>query len=347
MAFSLDHGTLRYVSVVKEKGVIQVADHGSEYFGTEIISAEDNIIDDAAFVQKLRILVPTINFGNEDPVANIVIPDHQALMFHTHIVKESAKEMNDIIVDHLKTYCEAHDLLDITEYVCEYDIILETDFGYDLHVTLVPKRYVAHLSRLFKQAGIAIAHVETAHHAVARSCLNIPTGSGVVLVSFGKQHSSVAVLHADHLVSQQLVPVGEEHIYKTIERFLRVDSAYAKKIVERHGILQTHPDNGLLGELYLVLAPLYRSIDEQLIHLGQVEYKSFGERFITDTLLVYGEGLNIKGLVPFLGEKTRLHAKELDVWAGHTADRAPIVNLHAKEVLTYAEPLSLALLYLK
>lgn len=347
VAFSIDSGTLRFVSVVRDKKGVHVADHGSHYFGYQIISPEDEILDDAAFVDKLRTIVAEIEFGSTIPVANIVIPDHQAIMFHTHIAKETPKQMNDVIIDHLKTYCEAHDLLDFTEYICEYDIILETEYGYDAHVTLVPKAYASHLARLFKQAGVTIAHIETAHHAVALSCLDIPRGEGMVLVSFGKTRSTVAVLHADHLVSQEVVAIGEENLYRTIERFLDVDNAYAKKIVDRHGILQTHPDNGLLSELYLELAPLYRSIDRQLVALGQIPYKSVGYRFITDSLLVYGEGIHVKGLVPFLGDKTGLHAQELDVWAGHTEDRAPIVDLHAKDALTYAEPLSLALIYLK
>jgi Tfp pilus assembly PilM family ATPase len=346
IAFSIDNATLRFVSVVREKNEVQVVDHGSEYFGDAVISPEDEILDDAAFVDRLRVIVSEIEFGGTVPCANIVIPDHQAIMFHTHIAKESPRQMNDVIVDHLKTYCEAHDLLDITEYICEYDIILETDFGYDAHVTLVSKKYSSHLARLFKQAGVTIMHIETAHHAVAMSCLEISRGEGLVLVSFGKKQSTVAIMHADHLVSQEVVPMGEENIYRAVEKFLKVDNNYAKKIIERHGVLRTHPDNGLLSELYLELAPLYRSIDRQLVTLGQIPYKSLGYRFITDSLLVYGEGMPIKGLVPFLGEKTNLNAEELDVWAGHPDDRAPIMNLHAKDALTYAEPLSLALVYL-
>lgn len=343
----MDNGFLRYVSLVRGNEGVQVVDYGSEYCAPELLSHECEIQDDAAFVAKLRTLIPAINFDKETPEANFIIPDHQAIMFHTHIMKESAKEMNDIIVDHLKTYCEAHDLLNYTEYVCEYDIILETSFGYDVHVTLVPRNYISHMVRLFKQAGIVLVHVETAHHAVATACLDIPRGEGLVLVSFGKETTSVALLHADHLVSHELVPVGEEVLFTTIEHFLKVDRPYAQKIIERHGILQTHPDNGLLGELHLQLNPIIQSINRQIIIIGQLPYKTVGERFTTRTLVVYGEGIHVKGLVPFLGGQVNLETKELDVWAGREHDRAPILNMHAAEMVTYAEALSLALIYLK
>ncbi len=347
VAFSFDNGYVRFVSVIREKNGIQITDHGSEFFGPEIMNERDAIVDDAAFVRKIR----AINNAGKDKVkfesVNIVIPDRQAIMFHTHVAKMADKEMDAVIVDHIKTYCESHDLLDVKSYICEYDIILKTDYGYDVHVTLVPKLYVEHIVRLFKQAGIAVKHIETAHHAVAKSCLEIAPGFGYVLVSFGTKQTSIALLHGEHLVSQSTVAVGVENLYKTIERFLGVGREDSKRIINKHGILQTHPDNGLLSELYLELAPIYRMIDNQLITIGTMPYKTFGHRFTTHDVIVYGEGVSVKGLVGFLGERTNLNAQELDPWAGHTEDRAPILNLPASETLVYAEALSLALLYLK
>ncbi len=337
---------MRWVSVVRQNNEVQVAEYGSMNFGEKIIGPADEILDDATFVEMLRKITPKIDFKGT-PAANIVIPDHRAIMFHTHVAKNPPVEMGDVIIDHIKTYCQSRELLLLAEYICEYDVILETEFGYDVHVTLVPKLYASHLARLFKQAGISVLHIETAHHAVAKACLDIPVGQGVVLVSFGTQQTTVAVLHADHLVSQERISVGTENLYRVIERFLDVDRNYAQKIIDRHGILQTHPDNGLLGELYLELAPIYRSIDAQLISIGKLPYKSYGQRFITDTLVVYGEGVWIRGLAPFLGEKSRLEVRDLDVWAGRTSDRARVMNLPATETLVYAEALSLALLYLK
>jgi len=346
LAFSLDNGFVRWICLMREKEGIQVIEYGSEFFGADIINAQDSIIDDAAFVRKLRLISEKIIASTKAMEANIVIPDHQAVMFHTHVAKVDDKQMGDVIVDHIKAYCQINQLLELTEYICEYDIILKTDFGYDIHVTLVPKLYVAHLARLFKQAGIAVRHIETAHHAVAKSCLNIKNGTGYALVSFGEKQTSVSLIHGEHLVSNEVVAVGVENIYKTVERFLAVSRNDAMRIIQRHGVLKTHPDNGLLSELYLELAPIYRTIDRQLIELGQLPYKIFGHRFTTNDLIVYGEGVWIKGLVPFLGERTNLLAWELDVWAGHHEDRAPILNLPAVDTLTYAEPLSLGLLYL-
>ena len=345
---------MRWVSVVREKekdqSLLQVSEYGSEFLGPDIVDAQDKIINDALFVRKLRTLAVS-NEGKKNAQqkwseVSIVIPDKEAVMFHTHVAMEPERQMGDVIIDHIKTYCQSHQLLQFTDYICEYDIILKTDFGYDIHVTLVPRLYIEHLARLFKQAGMMVKHIETAHHAVAKSCLNIPNGTGYVMVSFGNRTTTIALVHGEHMVSHQVVSVGIENLYKTIERYLRVGRSDAERIINRHGVLQTHPDNGLLSELYLELAPVYRSVDYQLINLGQVSYKMFGHRFITNDLIMYGEGVGIKGLVGFLGDRTGLEARELDVWAGHTEDRAVVMNLPASDALTYAEPLSLALLYL-
>lgn len=353
VAFSIDNGFLRWVAVVREevKGekIVQVSEYGSEFLGPEVVDDQDRIVNDALFVRKLRLLVQSAN-GKEGKVkwdeVNIVIPDKEAVMFHTHVAKDDDRAMGDVIVDHIKTYCQSNKLLQFADYICEYDIILQTEFGYDIHVTLVPRLYVDHLARLFRQAGVKVKHIETAHHAVAKSCLNIPTGTGYIMISFGNRSTTIGLVHGEHMVSHQVVSVGIENLYKAIERYLRVTRADAERIVKKHGVLQTHPDNGLLAELHLELAPVYQSVDYQLVNIGQMSYKMFGHRFVTKDLVVYGEGVGVKGLVGFLGERTSLRAKELDVWAGHAEDRADIVNLPAQEAVIYAEPLSLALLYL-
>jgi len=353
VAFSLDNGFLRWVAVVEEKdnkeSVVQVSEYGSEFLGADIVNEQDKIIDDALFVRKLKILTESKDKDKKPKWTDvsIVIPDNEAIMFHTHVAMEPDREMGDVIIDHIKTYCQSHQLLQLTEYICEYDIILKTDYGYDIHVTLVPRLHIEHIARLFKQAGMVVKHIETAHHAVAKACINIPQGTGYIMVSFGNRSTTIELIHGEHLVSHQVVSVGIENIYKTVERYLRVPRTDAERIINRHGILQTHPDNGLLAELYMELAPVYRSVDYQLVNLGQMSYKMFGHRFVTNDLLIYGQGVGIKGLVGFLGDRTNLNARELDVWAGHTEDRAVVMNLPADEALTYAEPLSLALLYLK
>lgn len=347
VAFAFENGTIRYVSLARKKEGISVVSYGSELLDSDIFSSKGVIVNEKKFIDRLYKIRERIDFGDKKKNAVMVIPDRLAIMFHTHIVKESEKQMNDVIVDHIKTYCGANLELTFNDYICEYDIILETSFGYDVHVTLVPKLIVNHFTRIFKQVGIVITHIETAHHAVARACLDIPTGNGVVLVSIGKNQSTVAVLHKDHCVSQRVVEVGEETIVSTIQNYLHTDRAYANKIISRHGMLQTHPDVGLLGELYLALDPISRSIDDQLIAIGQIPYKTFGERFITENIFIYGSGTHIQGLIQLIGEKTGLIARELDIWAGYRHDRAPLLDMHAKDVLTYAEPLALALVYLK
>lgn len=342
VAFSFDNGTLRFVALARAKEGIQVRAFGSERLGDDVLDPGDRIVDDAAFVARLRVLA----VAHRITEANAVVPDGQAIMFHTHVAKAPERAMGDIIVDHLKTYCQANELLQFAEYVCEYDVILETPAGYDVHVTLVPRLYVAHLARLFKQAGIVLRHIETAHHAVAKSCLRLPPGSGYVAVSFGLTRTYVSLVHGEHLVSHDVVPVGVERLYRVIERFLGVTRKESERIIARHGLLRTHPDNGLLSELYLELSPIWRSVDRQLVQVGSLPYKTFGQRFSTQMLVAYGEGLGVRGVVALLGQRTGLRVRELDVWAGHHEDRAPILDLPASDTPTYAEALSLALLYL-
>lgn len=341
-AFSFDDGHIRFVSLSRVEGVIHVDRFSSENLNG-ILDDTDTVVDEAKFVARVSALAA--NYGITE--SNIVIPDGRAVCFHTHVPKVPERQMNDVIIDHLKTYCQANDLLHLHQYISEYEVILETEFGYDIHATLVPSSYVAHLVRLFKQAGIIVPHIETAHHAVARACLQIPTGTGYVAISIGKKKTTVSVINGEHLVSHDIVSCGIETIYETVQKYLDVPRERAVSIIGKHGMLKTHPDPGLLSELYLQMSPIWQSVDRQLIELGQMPYKIYGHRFITDTMVIYGEGITIKGLIAYLGEHTNLRARELDIWAGRHSERAPILNLPASETPVYAEALALALVYLK
>lgn len=342
-AFSIDERNLRYVTAIRDDQGIQVQTYGSELLPDSILDEHDEIVNDAQFVGYVRALAKSIACTD----ANVIIPDAIAHCFHTHVAKTPDASQQEIILDHLKTYCESHDMLSYGEYIAEYEIILETDFGYDIHATLVPKKYVEHLQRLFKQAGITVHHIETAHHAVAKSCVQIPIGHGFVAVSFGRKTTSISLFNGTTIVSHDVVRIGIEDLYKTIEHKLGISRKDAERIMSRHGILRTHPDTAVLGELYLALYPIIESIDRMLVSIGTERYKAFGHRFETSDIVVFGHGALIKGLVGYLGERTNLRPHELDVWVGRKESRAPIMNLPAVETFLYAEPLSLALLYLE
>lgn len=340
-AFSCDNGFLRYVALVKKNNLIEIERYGSEWLGPEILSDHDEIVSEVLYLEKLQKIAREKNITE----ANLVVPDHQAIMFHTHVIKEPAGEMNDVITDHIKTYCRVHQLLTFTDYICEYDVILEMPFGYDIHVTLVPKVFIHNFKNLFQRAGIALRHIETAHHAVARACLGMPTGRGYLAVLLGQRITTATLVHGNHAVSHHRAHVGINNLATTTEHFLNITSEEANKILMKYGILKTHPDTGLLGELYLTLEPVWHTIHQQMVDHGQLPYKTFGHRFVTEKIVIYGEGVQLKGIAAFLEEKIGMPCTILDVWQGRT-DRAPIMQLPAEETCTYAECLSLALLYL-
>lgn len=345
ITFSFDDRKLRFVKVSRTGKGISVDRYGTELFNEMIIDHHGIIKDDAVFVKKLQN-IKNLLWKNNNPVeAMIVIPDSQATCFHSHVPKAPAGEMGDVIMSHITTYCKAHQLLDIKDYVCEYDIIHETDHGYDIHVTLAPQQFINHLMRLFKQAGIVVSHIETAHHAVARSCLSIPQGQGYIAVLVGEDVTHASLVHKDHLVSHKVIPVGTRELLKRVTKYLRISESDASQILVRHGIAKTHPDRILLGELYQAMMPIIYGINELLIDHGTRPYKNLGDRFSVETIVVYGQGGIVAGMVPWLGQELGIHAEYLNVWAGRTDHEPAFLQIPIEQTYAYAEALALALAY--
>ncbi|MDB4984440.1 MAG: hypothetical protein JWM20_619 [Patescibacteria group bacterium] len=341
-AFAFGEECVRFISLQESDQGIRVAHHETVRL-SGIVDTGGAILEDAQFVEKMREFAKVRKIEN----ANCVVPDAAAIFFHTHVARVPAKQLNDVVTDHLKTYCEAHDLLGFDDYVCEYDVIREGESGYDLHVTLVAKSVVVHIARLFKQAGVTIKHVETANHAVAKACTGVPTGQGYIAVSVGENKTSISVVHGYHPVSNDVISVGNNSIINAVEERLRISHVDASKIVEKHGVMGSHPDTTVLSDIHRALAPIVESIDRQILAVKQKEYKLFGERFSIDKIVVYGIGLSTRGLADYLGTAARLPVVALDVWAASGAKHIPIMSLPASDVPQYAEALSLALVYLK
>ena len=340
-AFSFGEECVRFISLERTDQGVSVNHHTTLQM-QGIVDIDGIILDDAKFVERIREFSKTYKVTT----ATIVVPDCVAIFFHTHVAKMPPKEMDDVITDHLKTYCESHDLLALGEYVCEYDIINETSSGYDIHVTLAPKSIVLHIARLFKQAGVDAPNAETAHHAVSKTCLALPNGLGYVAISVGNKKTTVSLIHGEHLVSHDIVDVGIESIAHAIIHRLHISHDEAMRIIARHGVMLSHPDKTVLSDIHQVLAPIIRSVDKQIILNLEKQYKLFGERFAIQKVVVYGVGLSVKGMVDYLGQGTRFPAVALDVWADSGTKHVSIMKLPASDVPVYAEALSAAIGYL-
>jgi Tfp pilus assembly PilM family ATPase len=274
--------------------------------------------------------------------AHILIPDDHIAVFHSTLPRPYGHIDPVVIEDHLRAFLLTHDIAQ-DSVTCEYEIVSTTDEEIDLHVTVVPNKVFRDARSALHSAGVHVLSIEAGIHRVSSHCL-LPSGQGVILVDIGERRSLVALSHEGRIVAREHITGGIADVRNAITRFLGATNEEANRIIEGYGVLQAHPDNGLLSELLLALSPIPRAIDSIIRQTISTPYRKSHLRFKPEHIVLYGSGANIKGIDLYLGVRTHLPVRFLTFEhpaLSATPDRIP--KLPAHKVLPFAPLLARAL----
>lgn len=274
--------------------------------------------------------------------AHILIPDDHIAVFHSTLPRPFGHIDPQVIEDHLRAFLLTHDIAQ-DSVTCEYEIVSTTDEEIDLHVTIVPNSVFRDARSALHTAGIHVESIEAGIHRVSSHCV-LPAGQGVILVDIGERRSLVALAHEGRIVAREHINSGIGDVRSSIKRFLGVNDEEANRIIEGYGVLQAHPDNGLLSELLLALSPIPRAIENVIRQTLSTPYRKSHLRFSPEHIVLYGSGANIKGIDLYLGVRTHLPVRFLTFEhpaLSATPDRIP--KLPAHKVLPFAPLLARAI----
>lgn len=276
---------------------------------------------------------------------HILLPEERAYVFHTRTVRMFKNGDRTTIEDHLKAFLATHDVLRDGQYSCEYDIVDSTPESLDLHVSVLPHVYVNQYRNTAVRAGLKPLSLEVGMHQVSLHCKEYLRG-GVILVEFGKKRTVVSLSNHGRIIDRAIHQIGYEDLLAVIKRFLGVTDGEAMRILESYGLLQLHPENGLLSELLLSLAPITRSIDLLIRSHLEGPYRPAALRFRAEHIVIYGSGAWVKGLEMFFQIRCRLPASFLRIGPEAILPEN-MMKLPAGKVLSFAPLLALTLAHSK
>lgn len=336
VAISWIDGTLRAISLVAKDGMLRI----DAYYEHELPAGtviNGNIVEKGFLLDALATLRKKWGLRR----SHVILPEDQAYVFHTRVTRAHTEAQKRIIEDHLRAFVGTHEILQGEECSCEYDVIHHGEDVLDLHVSIIPERTLLQYQGSLSAAGIKPLAMEVGAHQVSRHCSAIHEG-GVILVEFGRARTLVALSNNGRIVDREIVSVGYDNLIRVTERFLGVTRAEATHIIRDYGILQAHPEHGLLSELLLELSPITRASD-RLIRLHLTEpYRPAPLRFTPENLVLYGSGANMRGLDLFLQIRTRLPVSKYSP-VGIRIPTEHAIVLPADKVLAFTPLLSLAM----
>lgn len=273
----------------------------------------------------------------------VVLPEEQSFIFHTVVPYAEGGETPRVIQDHILAYLKLHSKLSARDLVCEYDILGVHNQNYEVQVTVTPKSVVESYRRVFEEAGLHVALIETGSHMVSKACLSSSEGSSCLLVDFGAKQTHVSVVSEGGVMESSTLPVGHDHITSVIERFLNVNTHDAQRIKNQYGMLRTHKDHNLLSEIIYELAPIRDFLDRQFIKWNTRDYKTAKQQAPIQKIVLHGEGAHFQGFAEHLALSTKIPVEHANVWEAHPEFLERVPHIPYEETHRYATAISAAL----
>lgn len=131
------------------------------------------------------------------------------------------------------------------------------------------------------------------------------------VVSFGQTHSWVAWINNDEILYQVDIPIGKINLIEAITKIVNVSQEEAEKILVKYGVTRSHPDKKVITELYTVLEPMIRIINDWIKEYSQ--YRYIPENFAKTPNMIYVTGMagNIVGIEQYFVLQTGISAENL------------------------------------
>lgn len=255
----------------------------------------------------------------------VPIPARAAIRFVT-VLPRPYGNVDAAIMDHLRAYCQLHDIAFRNGARMAYQII---DPGDTLVVaaTVVDRHHVDEAVRRVHLAGYRAHPILVADEA---SRLAHQRG-GRMLVSVGMHETTIIRLVAGSAVETVSHPVGVASLADTLVRYRGLSEREAFDAIRTYGLLQAHPDNAALSELFSTLSPVFRTMD-RMIRESRLPYQHVRLSAPVESITLVGPGATVPGFSYAVSSRTGIETHILSprdlAWGPDTIPPLPPEDIH-------------------
>lgn len=253
------------------------------------------------------------------------IPSSAAIRFVTVLPRPYGNQ-DTAIMDHLRAYCQLHDIAFRNGARIAYQVI---DPGDTLVVaaTIVDRHYVDEAVRRVQIAGYRAYPVLVADEAARLS----NSRGGSIILSVGTHETTIIRLVDGAVVETVWHPIGVEHLANTLVRYRSLSEGDAYEAIRTYGLLQAHPDNAALSELYSTLSPIFRTLDRS-IRESRLPYQHVRLSAPVNSITLVGPGATLPGLSYAVSNRTGIETHILSprdlAWGPDTIPQLPPEDIH-------------------
>jgi len=346
VACMIDDRFIRFFHVAQNGKKVSLKKYFSERIPDDLFDKHHMIIPDQTMIDRLT----EIRKKHELKHVHLVVPDRYVTVFHTtipHTVFERNKKSFQINLEsYLENLLDQHPEFSAIDMIADYDLIERDDEGYHVHVAVARPELFHHIPELFESAGFVIDHIDISSFAIHRVAKHMHHKQGYGVISIGTDTTSISAVKSGNIIASTIVPVGSNDLLQTLQRVLEISHQEAQSIIQQYGILHTHPDKQVLGELFVTLKPIVEGISFVGHMCSQKLYQHTFYHQAPETMYLYGIGASIAGVAQYLGIKTDTTIRPIDVIPTEFIDEEILLQVPVELVPLYLPVMSTAIHYL-
>jgi len=291
--------------------------------------------EEKEIVPALKVLLTGVDIKKSKIIANINCPKTSIKLARTPYMPKA--ELYDGIRLEAKTYFPFSIDESFLDFAIHRDIVEKGVRKYEVAVSVSPKETVNRFLALLGKVGIKPASFVPCQYALEKltGLSSSKKGKATCALDIGKLHTELVILRGDTLVFSRKIPVTGEDFTKSMTGVLASDRGKtqltldeAEKIKREVGLPAGAEPKIIDGKISTTeILSMLRSPAEQLV--TEIErcfdyYREESGGGKIDSLVVFGGGASLGGLIKFLSEGLDMEVKLGDPLEGLKLDQSAV-----------------------
>ena len=270
---------------------------------------------------------------------NVSLPEEQAYMAKMSLPPVRKRELRESISLQLEEYIP----LKVEESVFDYEVLAESEKGYELQVSALPRSIAENYLRLFSGTGLTPLVFEIEAQAIARAVVPNSDKRTRMLIDFGGTRTGLAVVSDNVVVFTSTLDIGGRTLDTAIEKTFNVEQKEAERLKKEFGLLKNSEKKDLSLTLMHPVSVLKDEVNRLFVYWHTHREPGVSDKKKIENIILCGGDSNLLGFTDYMSANLKVPVSTANVWINVNSFNDYIPELPFEDSLRYATAIGLSL----
>ncbi len=334
MGLDISDLSIKYAELVHTTKGVKVGRFGEKRIPSGVIES-GKIKDTKKLTDILRELKRELGLE----FVRVSLPEEQVYLFRLVIPKIDPKDIRSAI----ELSLEEHIPISAAEAIFDYELINETEQGYDIHVSALSRQVAESYLSIFKESGLVTLSLELEAEAIVRAAVADGDLGTYMLVDCGDARTGIAIVSGGKVSFTSTVDIGGTTLTGMIQKELKISYDEAEQMKKEQGLRRNAEKREVFSVLLNGVSILRDEINKHYVYWHVHANEGGITRPRIEKIILCGGDANLLGLVEYLSASMKVPVERADAWVNIPLIDADLPPIRLSESLSYITALGLAL----